>query len=68
MRKTVLPRTDARLLGALRRSSQRGQGAIEYVGLIVVVAAIVGALVGTGVGPALADGISTQVCEITGGG
>ncbi|MFD3519660.1 polymorphic toxin-type HINT domain-containing protein [Streptomyces sp. NPDC058653] len=31
-------------------------------------AAIVGALVGTGVGPALADGISTQVCRITGGG
>ncbi|WP_405675920.1 HINT domain-containing protein [Streptomyces sp. NBC_01511] len=54
-------------MGALRRS-QRGQGAIEYVGLIVVVAAIVGALVGTGVGPALADGISTQVCKITGGG
>ncbi|MET4927145.1 Hint domain-containing protein [Streptomyces sp. PSRA5] len=50
------------------RRSQRGQGAIEYVGLIVVVAAIVGALVGTGVGPALADGISTQVCKITGGG
>ncbi|WP_405612952.1 Hint domain-containing protein [Streptomyces sp. NBC_01508] len=55
------------MLGALRRS-QRGQGAIEYVGLVVVVAAIVGALVGTGVGPALADGISTQVCKITGGG
>ncbi|MGW8668989.1 Hint domain-containing protein [Streptomyces niveus] len=60
-------RTDTRLLGALRRS-QRGQGAIEYVGLVVVVAAIVGALVGTGVGPALAEGISTQVCRITGGG
>ncbi|MET9557351.1 polymorphic toxin-type HINT domain-containing protein [Streptomyces sp. NPDC006645] len=55
------------MLGALR-SSQRGQGAIEYVGLVVVVAAIVGALVGTGVGPALAEGISTQVCRITGGG
>ncbi|TXL90721.1 Hint domain-containing protein, partial [Streptomyces sp. IB2014 016-6] len=54
-------------LGALRWS-QRGQGAIEYVGLVVVVAAIVGALVGTGVGPALAEGISTQVCRITGGG
>ncbi|MEV0779079.1 hypothetical protein AB0I63_26030, partial [Streptomyces sp. NPDC050428] len=54
-------------MGALRWS-QRGQGAIEYVGLVVVVAAIVGALVGTGVGPALADGISTQVCKITGGG
>ncbi|WP_405822701.1 polymorphic toxin-type HINT domain-containing protein [Streptomyces sp. NBC_00838] len=62
-----MPRTETRLLGALRWS-QRGQGAIEYVGLVVVVAAIVGALVGTGVGPALAEGISTQVCRITGGG
>ncbi|MCI3222860.1 polymorphic toxin-type HINT domain-containing protein [Streptomyces sp. NP-1717] len=60
-------RTETRLLGALRWS-QPGQGAIEYVGLVVVVAAIVGALVGTGVGPALAEGISTQVCRITGGG
>lgn len=54
-------------MGALRRS-QRGQGAIEYVGVVVVVAAIVAALVGTGVGPTLAEGISTRVCEITGGG
>ncbi|MFD3918895.1 polymorphic toxin-type HINT domain-containing protein [Streptomyces sp. NPDC058595] len=68
LRGTVLPRTDTRLLGALRRTPQRGQGAVEYVGLVVVVAAIVAALVGTGVGPALAEGISTQVCRITGGG
>ncbi|WP_242570476.1 polymorphic toxin-type HINT domain-containing protein [Streptomyces sp. NP-1717] len=52
----------------MRRTPQRGQGAVEYVGLVVVVAAIVAALVGTGVGPALAEGISTQVCRITGGG
>ncbi|MEU3186858.1 Hint domain-containing protein [Streptomyces sp. NPDC006923] len=60
-----LPRTDTRLLG-LRRA-QSGQTAVEYVGLLAVVIAIVGALVATGVGPALADGIRTQVCRITGG-
>ncbi|WP_066953236.1 Hint domain-containing protein [Streptomyces lushanensis] len=49
------------------RGAQRGQGTIEYVGLVVVVAAIVGALVTTGVGPTLAEGIGTQVCRITGG-
>lgn len=54
-------------MGALH-TSQRGQGAIEYVGVVVVVAAIVAALIGTGVGPTLAEGISTQVCKITGGG
>ncbi|MFE4170792.1 polymorphic toxin-type HINT domain-containing protein [Streptomyces sp. NPDC056909] len=60
-----MPRTDTRLLGL--RGAQRGQGAIEYVGLVVVVAAIVGALVATGAGPVIAEGISTQVCRITGG-
>ncbi|MEV7421029.1 Hint domain-containing protein [Streptomyces sp. NPDC091212] len=61
----LVPRTDVRLLGL--RTAQRGQGAVEYVGLVAVVAAIVGALVMTGVGPTLADGIRTQVCRITGG-
>ncbi|MFJ6634744.1 polymorphic toxin-type HINT domain-containing protein [Streptomyces sp. NPDC091376] len=62
----VVPGTDARLLGL--RASQSGQSALEYVGLVVVVAAIIGALVGTGIGPTLAEGLSTQVCRITGGG
>ncbi|MFF3749817.1 polymorphic toxin-type HINT domain-containing protein [Streptomyces sp. NPDC002018] len=60
-----MPRTDVRLLGL--RTAQRGQGTIEYVGLVVVVAAIVGALVATGAGPTIAQGLSTQVCRITGG-
>ncbi|MGW6800545.1 polymorphic toxin-type HINT domain-containing protein [Streptomyces sp. NPDC055039] len=60
-----MPRTEARLLG-LRRA-QRGQGAVEYVGLVAVVAAIVATLVMTGVGPTIAEGLSTQVCRITGG-
>nr|WSZ98132.1 HINT domain-containing protein [Streptomyces sp. NBC_00857] len=49
------------------RGAQRGQSAVEYVGVVAVVAAIVGALVVTGVGPTLAEGIGTQVCRITGG-
>ncbi|MFD4693368.1 polymorphic toxin-type HINT domain-containing protein [Streptomyces sp. NPDC058463] len=61
-----VPRTDVRLAG-LRRS-QRGQGAIEYVGLVVVVVAIVGALLATGMGPQLAERFGTAVCQVTGGG
>ncbi|MFF3400548.1 Hint domain-containing protein [Streptomyces sp. NPDC002659] len=59
------PRTEVRLLGL--RKTQSGQSAIEYVGLVAVVAAIVGALLATGVGPTIAQELSTQVCRITGG-
>ncbi|MFE4688782.1 Hint domain-containing protein [Streptomyces sp. NPDC056749] len=55
-----------RLLGL--RGGQRGQGAIEYVGLVVVVAAIIGALVATGIGAELSEKIGAQVCRVTGGG
>ncbi|HWU12360.1 MAG TPA: Hint domain-containing protein [Streptomyces sp.] len=58
-----------RLLGLRRsRGGQRGQGAIEYLGLVLVVAAIVGALVATGIGAELSEKISAQVCRVTGGG
>ncbi|MFG2334627.1 polymorphic toxin-type HINT domain-containing protein [Streptomyces sp. NPDC048604] len=49
------------------RKSQSGQGALEYVGLIVVVVAIVGALLATNMGPELAGSFKTAVCEATGG-
>ena len=61
----ALPRTDARLLGL--RKSQSGQGALEYVGLIVVVVAIVGALLATNMGPQIADQFKVAACKITGG-
>ncbi|MFD6275438.1 Hint domain-containing protein [Streptomyces sp. NPDC060209] len=50
------------------RRGQRGQGAIEYVGLVMVVVAIIGALVATGIGAELSEKISAQVCRVTGGG
>ncbi|MFF9684962.1 polymorphic toxin-type HINT domain-containing protein [Streptomyces sp. NPDC014623] len=63
------PRTGVRLLGLRRsRRGQRGQGAIEYVGLVMVVAAVIGALVATGIGAELTEKISAQVCRIGGGG
>ncbi|WP_322983885.1 polymorphic toxin-type HINT domain-containing protein [Streptomyces sp. S584] len=64
-----VPRTGVRLLGLRRaRGGQRGQGAIEYVGLVMVVAAIVGALVATGIGAELSEKIGVQICRVTGGG
>ncbi|MFF5894969.1 polymorphic toxin-type HINT domain-containing protein [Streptomyces argenteolus] len=64
-----MPRTRVRLLGLRRsRGGERGQGAVEYLGLVLVVAAIVGALVATGIGAELTEKISAQVCRIGGGG
>ena len=63
--RVLTPSTQGRLLGL--RKSQSGQGALEYVGLIVVVVAIVGALLATNMGPELAGSFKTAVCKVTGG-
>ncbi|MFF1921399.1 polymorphic toxin-type HINT domain-containing protein [Streptomyces sp. NPDC058221] len=63
----AVPRTQARVLG-LRRRRDRGQGALEYLGLVLVVVAVIGALVATGIGADLSEKIGVQVCRITGGG
>ena len=63
--RALTPRTESRLFGL--RKSQSGQGALEYVGLIVVVVAIVGALLATNMGPQLADQFKVAACKITGG-
>ncbi|MET7638215.1 Tox-REase-5 domain-containing protein [Streptomyces sp. NPDC005438] len=47
---------------------ERGGGALEYVGMTVLVTAVVGALLGTGVGTEMASTMSTKVCQVTGGG
>ncbi|MFD8691703.1 alpha/beta hydrolase [Streptomyces sp. NPDC059651] len=44
-----------------------GQSALEYVGLILVVAALVGGLVATGMGGRIAGRFGTAICQVTGG-
>ncbi|OAH13788.1 hypothetical protein [Streptomyces jeddahensis] len=48
------------------RHSDEGQSAAEYVGLVVVVAAIIIALLVSGVGPQIAGGFQAAVCKVTG--
>ncbi|MFE9814948.1 polymorphic toxin-type HINT domain-containing protein [Streptomyces sp. NPDC005773] len=62
-----VPRTGVRL-PVVRRRGDRGQGALEYLGLTLVVVAVIGALVGTGIGADLTAKIGVQVCRIGGGG
>ncbi|WP_326662070.1 hypothetical protein [Streptomyces sp. NBC_00385] len=45
-----------------------GQTAMEYLGLVLVVVAVVGGLVATGIGQELTGKIGAQVCRIGGGG
>ncbi|MFE4640761.1 hypothetical protein ACFRFS_07130, partial [Streptomyces sp. NPDC056730] len=45
----------------------RGQTTAEYAGMIGLVALIIGALVLSGVGPQIANGLQTAVCNILGG-
>ncbi|MFJ2215314.1 polymorphic toxin-type HINT domain-containing protein [Streptomyces sp. NPDC101062] len=48
--------------------SDGGQSGLEYLGLVLVVVAIVGGLLATGIGSELTQKISAQVCAIGGGG
>ncbi|MER7759130.1 hypothetical protein [Streptomyces sp. NPDC097619] len=57
-------------VSALRRryaSTDRGQTAFEYLGIILVVVAIVGAIVASGIGGAISSRISGLVNTITAG-
>ncbi|MEO3976025.1 hypothetical protein [Streptomyces sp. CAU 1734] len=61
----------ARMASAARAMQDRrdaGQDSVEYVGVIVLVAAIIAALVGSGVADDIASGLSNQVQAILGGG
>jgi hypothetical protein len=55
-------------VGRTTGRSDRGQTGLEYLGLVLVVVAIVGGLVATGIGSELTQKISAQVCAIGGGG
>ncbi|WP_328942805.1 Flp family type IVb pilin [Streptomyces sp. NBC_00250] len=50
------------------RGRDRGQTAVEYLGIIVVVVAIVVAITGTDLGQSIKNAISQKITELTGGG
>ncbi|MBQ1094083.1 hypothetical protein [Streptomyces sp. B93] len=49
------------------RSDDKGQTAVEYLGIIAVVVAIVLAIVGTDIGSAIYTAIVDQIAQVTGG-
>ncbi len=49
------------------RARQRGQTAVEYLGVLVLVASLVAVLVASPVGVRVRDSLSTVVCSIAGG-
>jgi hypothetical protein len=56
---------------ALVRASarERGQGTIEYLGIVVVIAVIIGVLAGTtSIGDAILTGILNKISQIVGAG
>ena len=50
-----------------RRAGDKGQTAVEYLGIIAVVVAIVLAITGTSIGQSIYDAITTKITEVTGG-
>ncbi|MXM65103.1 hypothetical protein GR925_17055 [Streptomyces sp. HUCO-GS316] len=47
--------------------NDKGQTAVEYLGIIAVVVAIVLAITGTDIGQTIFDAITTKIAEVTGG-
>ncbi|MEU2550397.1 hypothetical protein ABZ589_01640 [Streptomyces sp. NPDC013313] len=58
--------TVARLWARAARND-RGQTAVEYLGIIAVVVAIVLAITGTSIGQSIYDAITQKIAEVTGG-
>ncbi|MFD6275453.1 hypothetical protein ACFWFI_07755 [Streptomyces sp. NPDC060209] len=50
-----------------RAQADRGQGAVEYLGIIVVVVALIAALMLTNIGTTIGTAITGQINKITGG-
>nr|WSY52118.1 hypothetical protein OG999_19630 [Streptomyces sp. NBC_00886] len=59
--------TTVTYLQARAARSDKGQTAVEYLGIIAVVVAIVLAITGTSIGTTILDAINTQIANITGG-
>ncbi|MEV7981737.1 hypothetical protein [Streptomyces sp. NPDC086519] len=52
------------LVAMQRRADDRGQTAVEYLGIIAVVVAIVLAVTGTSIGSTILQAIMTQISKI----
>ncbi|MFF7773289.1 Flp family type IVb pilin [Streptomyces tanashiensis] len=63
----ALTKAKVGMAGRLPRGD-RGQTAVEYLGIIVVVVAIVIAITGTDLGQSIKSAISQKIAELTGGG
>ena len=50
-----------------RRAADKGQTAVEYLGIIAVVVAIVLAITGTSIGQTIFDAIRNKIAQVTGG-
>ncbi|MBL1081219.1 hypothetical protein JK359_04370 [Streptomyces actinomycinicus] len=59
--------TTVAYLRARLARSDKGQTAVEYLGIIAVVVAIVLAITGTSIGQTIFDAIRTKISEVTGG-
>ncbi|MFE2945011.1 hypothetical protein ACFXKG_39170 [Streptomyces sp. NPDC059255] len=55
-----------RLARMIKWRTDGGQTAAEYLGLVVVVVAVVGGLVATGVGGQITGGLRAAICELSG--
>ncbi|MBW3653521.1 MAG: hypothetical protein KY433_08005 [Actinobacteria bacterium] len=52
---------------APRIRSESGQTSAEYIGMILVIVAIIGAIAVSGIGGAISQGIERAVCQVSGG-
>ncbi|MCL6666973.1 MULTISPECIES: hypothetical protein [Streptomyces] len=59
--------TTVAYLQARTARNDKGQTAVEYLGIIAVVVAIVLAITGTDIGQTIFDAITAKIAEVTGG-
>lgn len=59
--------TTVAYLQARAARNDKGQTAVEYLGIIAVVVAIVLAITGTSIGQSIYDAITAKIAEVTGG-
>ncbi|WND35440.1 hypothetical protein RI578_14560 [Streptomyces sp. BB1-1-1] len=59
--------TTAYLHSRATARNDKGQTAVEYLGIIAVVVAIVLAITGTDIGQTIFDAITSKIAEVTGG-